>query len=87
MATSKPKRAFLVTGPQPKAKQVKTIRIPKAEEIQANSEAGSFEGLSPLQMPDELVRIIGDPAEAFGFDLETHEKSSPKRKGRYDTPL
>ena len=83
MATSKPKRSFLVTGPQPKAKQVKIIRIPKAEEIQANSEAGSFQGLSPLQMPDELVRIIGDPAEALGFDLETHEKAPPKRKGRY----
>ena len=83
MATSKPKRSFLATGPQPKAKQVKTTRIPKAEETQASSEAGSFQGLSPLQMPDELVRIIGDPAEAFGFDLETHEKAPSKRKGRY----
>ena len=83
MATSKPKRSFLITGPQPNAKQVKTVRIPKAEEIQARPEAGSFQGLSPLQMPDELVRAIGDPAEAFGFDLETHEKAPPKRKGRY----
>lgn len=33
-------------------------------------------------MPDELVRIIGDPAEAFGFDLETHDKAPSKRKGR-----
>ena len=83
MATPKPKRSFLVTCPQPKAKQVKTIRIPKAEEILANTEAGSFRGLSPLEMPDELVRIIGHPAEAFGFDLETHDKAPPKRKGRY----
>ena len=83
MATPKPKRSFLVTCPQPKAKQVKTIRIPKAEEILASTEAGSFQGLSPLEMPDELVRIIGHPAEAFGFDLETHDKAPPKRKGRY----
>ena len=83
MATLTSKRSFLITGPQPKAKQTKTLRIPKADEIQTVSESGSFQGLSPLQMPDELVCVIGDPAEAFGFDLETHEKAPPKRKGRY----
>ena len=83
MATLTSKRSFLITGPQPKAKQTKTLRIPKAEEIQTVSESGSFQGLSPLQMPDELVCAIGDAAEAFGLDLETHEGAPPKRRGRY----
>ena len=83
MATLMSKRSFLITGPQPKAQRTKTLRIPKAQEIHAVSESGSFQGLAPLKMPGELVCIIGDPAEAFGLDLETHEKAPPKRKGRY----
>ena len=67
-----------------KTKQVKTTQVPKASQIQtsedavsscqANQNVGTFKGLKPLRMPEEVLSRLRNATAVLGFDIESHDE-------------